>query len=116
MRGVPGDEGGWDVRGRAVAALVAALAAVPVAGCGRQPAVGIVAGRVTLAGQPLAAGQVLLIPRTGVPVAGPILADGTYRVENVLPGEAIVTVVVRPPDYQSPADRMQGRAKQPEHG
>lgn len=67
-------------------------------GCGKNlPPMSPVSGKVTVNGQPLTAGQVTLIPDTGVPTqentkdrtptaglsTGPIGSDGTYKIFTV---------------------------------
>lgn len=65
-------------RGAAVA-MLAVLAAAPM-GCDSGPPLAPVSGHVTLDGQPLGFGYVVLQPAVGRPSRGEIGADGVFRV------------------------------------
>src|SRR5688572_6461689 len=81
------------------------ILAVPfaAAGCGGGPAVGHVSGVVTLQGKPLQSGTIGFIAADGRPYQADLQTDGTYRVDNVPVGEAIIVVN---PKVQEDASRM----------
>src|SRR5687767_256466 len=82
-----------------------------LAGCGGHNR-GTVTGIVKYQGKAVPSGQVSFIPPDGIPVTADIRADGSYEAPKVLYGEAIVTVIQRPADYQSPAEvALAGRNK-----
>ena len=70
--------------------IIAALALSWLSGCGNSQ--GTVSGTVTIAGQPLAKGQIQFAPPSGgTPVGAPIVA-GKYTAANVAPGEKQVLI------------------------
>jgi hypothetical protein len=77
----------------AAAATVAALS-----GCGSSPRMGTVSGKVTLQGQPLAAGTVQFTnEKLGAGASGVLDATGTYRVETPLPTGQYEVMILPPP-------------------
>jgi hypothetical protein len=74
-----------------------------VVGCGSQ-ATGTITGTVTLDGAPVKAGMIVFIPADGIPRHGDIQPDGSYRVDNVPVGDAIV--VINPPPVEDPNRHM----------
>lgn len=71
------------------------VAILTAAGCGGGTA--DVTGKVTYQGKPVVFGTVLVIGSDGVPKAGAIRKDGSYRVSGVKVGAATVTVSSPPP-------------------
>jgi hypothetical protein len=103
-----------------VRAFALLLALVPLAGCDGKSDKGVtVTGRVTLDGQPLPAGQVVLeIPGNREQRVGGIAADGKFEVREVPPGK--VRVAVRTSMFQGQqsaeqrfAARAGGKADRP---
>ena len=80
---------------RSLVRLAAAAAILAVSGCG--PGTADVAGRVTYQGKPVVYGTVVFIGADGLPKAGAIQPDGTYRVTGVPLGSAKVAVSSPPP-------------------
>ncbi len=64
---------------------------------GCAPAAGSVTGVVTVAGQPVASGQVSFLTKTGMVYTANIGAGGSYKLGNVPPGEMVVLVFGAPP-------------------
>jgi hypothetical protein len=80
---------------RALIAGAVGVVVLAAAGCGGGTA--DVSGKVTYQGKPVVFGTVLVIGSDGVPKAGAIQKDGTYRVSDVKIGAAKVTVSSPPP-------------------
>lgn len=74
-----------------------------VLGCG-SASTGTVTGTVTLDGAPVKAGMIVFIAADGIPRHGDIQPDGSYRVDNVPVGDAIV--VINPPPVEDPNRHM----------
>lgn len=66
------------------------LVALPILGCGIQT--GRVSGTVTYKNKPLTTGSVMLVPSNGTILYGTIQSDGTYAIENVPVGTAMIGV------------------------
>lgn len=79
-----------------VAAVLLALAA----GCGSKTA--DVTGKVTFQGKPVVYGTVVIIGSDGLPKAGDLKPDGTYRVADVAVGPVKVAVSSPPPPGSEP--------------
>ena len=93
---------------RALIGAAVGVAVLTAAGCGGGTA--DVAGKVTFQGKPVVFGTVLVIGADGVPMAGAIQKDGTYRVSGVKLGAAKVTVSSPPPPgSRKAAGRRGGR-------
>lgn len=99
------------VRRSAAAALV--LAACLQAGCSGGPDSGTVTGTVSVAGKPLAGGSISFIGADGRPIAAEISPNGTYRVDNVPLGEAIVVVNALPSDEPARHKAIKEQISQP---
>jgi hypothetical protein len=90
-------------------AILAGLMIALVPGCGKAP--GVVSGKVTYQGKPLAMGTVFIVGSDGLLLTSPIGDDGTYRIENVPPGPAKVGVASpKPPTGEQAARAFKGRA------
>jgi hypothetical protein len=63
-----------------------------IPGCGAAPKQAMIIGIVSLDGKPANGGFVSFTLPDGLPHTVEIQPDGTYRVESVPPGEAVVTV------------------------
>jgi hypothetical protein len=78
-------------------ALTFSLLAVPfllLTGCSKKPAFGVVSGKVSMGNTPLSSGTISFVSIAGgIPVSGPINADGTYRVDGVPAGDCLVSIV-----------------------
>lgn len=75
-----------------------------ILGCRSGTSTGSVTGTVTYEGAPVKAGTIAFVGADGIPRHADIQADGTYRVDNVPVGEAIV--VVNPPPVDDPNKHM----------
>src|SRR4051812_19782711 len=84
-------------RGLAAAALCALAA-----GCNGGPPKGTVTGKVVFDGKPVAGGQISFVQANGVPKTANINEDGSYKVEDLAPGDA--TVLVTGPTVGPPPD------------
>jgi hypothetical protein len=69
---------------------------VLAAGCDSGPKAATVTGQVKVGGKPVDAGMIAFIPADGQTYQADIAPDGTYRVDNVPLGDAVV-LVHRPP-------------------
>jgi hypothetical protein len=92
---------------RALIGAAVGVVVLAAAGCGGGTA--DVAGKVTYQGKPVVFGTVLVIGSDGVPKAGAIQKDGTYRVSGVKLGAAKVTVSSPPPPGSRKAAPREGR-------
>jgi hypothetical protein len=75
-----------------IACVATALALAVLSGCSERRTE--VTGKVTYNGAPLnrAGGEIVFVSKSGVQVAAPIDADGTYRAKGVVVGENRVAV------------------------
>jgi len=88
-----------------------ALLAIVLAGCGGEPGLVAVQGRVTYKGQPVSKGDVYFSPtQAGARGAqGTLESDGSYRLGTLAPGDGAyvgtykVSIVSRGPDKPIPA-------------
>lgn len=92
---------------RATLCLGLCLLATCLTGCGSSgPPSGTISGKVTLHGQPLAAGVVLLTnAATGVGASAELTASGEYQLDTPLPAGPY-DVAIQPPSAPPP-DQMQ---------
>lgn len=84
-----------------------------VMGCGSGAKTGTVTGVVTFEGAPVKAGTIAFVAADGIPHHADIQADGTYRVENVPVGEAIVVVNAPPVDDPNKHMRIKEQKEAP---
>jgi hypothetical protein len=89
--------------------LVAAAVLAGISGCG--PGKASVGGKVTYKGKPLAMGTVFMSGSDGVAVTAAINADGTYRIDSMVPG--LTKVGVSSPKPVSPQIVAQARKGRP---
>lgn len=75
-----------------------------VLGCSSSPPKSSVTGKVTLNGKPVTAGQISFIPPDGHSYQAEIQPDGSYRVDEVFPGECVV--LIYPPPVNEPEKHM----------
>jgi hypothetical protein len=80
-----------------------ALAVLAAAGCGGKGTE--LSGKVTFKGKPIVYGTVTVIGADGLPRAGTIEPDGSYRVAGIGPGPARVAVSSPPPPGAGPPPR-----------
>jgi len=83
--------------------LVLAVGLSFIIGCGSD-STATVTGTVTLDGAPVKAGMIVFIAADGIPRHGDIQPDGSFRVDNVPVGDAIV--VINPPPVEDPNRHM----------
>ncbi len=73
-------------------------------GCGSGPSTATVTGTVTFEGGPVKAGTICFVPLDGIPRQGDIQPDGSYRVDDIPLGDAII--VINPPAVEDPNKHM----------
>jgi hypothetical protein len=83
--------------------VLLASAALALAGCGGGPATATVTGAVVFDGRPVTGGAISFISKDGMPHQADIRSDGTYRVDGVPVGPAIVVLTPPPPADESAA-------------
>lgn len=81
-------------------------------GCNSAPPKAVVAGKVLCAGAAIKGGQVSFIMPDGQPYVSDIQADGSYRVDGVPVGDAII-IVIPPNDEQARLQAMKERKALP---
>lgn len=86
---------------QAVMAGFAAIFVLPLAGCGSVAKQGTISGVVKLDGKPVSGGFISFTLADGLPHTVDIQGDGSYRVEGIPVGEAIITVTSPPVDDQA---------------
>lgn len=90
--------------------IICTVATLSLTGCGSKKAT--ITGTVSYRGMAVTSGQVSFIPPDGFPVTVEIQPDGSYEAPKIMFGKAIVTVIQRPNNLQSPAEiALTGRNK-----
>jgi hypothetical protein len=88
--------------------LRAAVGVVALAAAGCSGGSVTVTGKVAYQGKPVVFGSVVVIGKDGLPKAGLIEPDGTFRIAGVVPGSVQVAVSSPPPPGAAPAPKPRG--------
>ncbi|MCO6044647.1 carboxypeptidase-like regulatory domain-containing protein [Aeoliella sp. ICT_H6.2] len=88
---------------RDIAVITVAITLLAASGCGSGSSAVSVRGKVSRDGNPVTVGQVMFHPSEGRAALGVIDSDGSYEMEEVLPGTYVVTIE----SYEALGDKPQ---------